>query len=246
MRIRRFDIQCCIVLILLFAFPAESFAKRDFKGLFGNYRRDQFVENEARDTDFGVNILLATLLPLSSFVRSSGGSPALADEAMHYAAFFNVELEFTLSLFYRWQLFARIGYHTFRTEREQEIASNVQYHIVDVTAIPGVLGVRYRFSRGDVVPFLGVGVGLSYVERKSTYDYNATAQDLRVDKVLTGELAAGVEFYFGARAGLRLEVAGYYMNLPAHTYKGGATLQQFTYTQNPISLRYASGLFVLF
>ena len=45
---------------------AEAFAaKKDFKGLFGSYRREKFTENEAGSGEIGVDILLSTLLPVT-------------------------------------------------------------------------------------------------------------------------------------------------------------------------------------
>jgi hypothetical protein len=45
-----------LLLTLLFLFINESAAfgaKKDFKGLFGSYRRDKFTENEGRESDWG-------------------------------------------------------------------------------------------------------------------------------------------------------------------------------------------------
>ena len=45
--------------------------KKGFQGLFGSYRREKYTENEGRDTDAGLDVMLATAhLPTNSLVKA--------------------------------------------------------------------------------------------------------------------------------------------------------------------------------
>ena len=60
-----------LLLLLAFFIAADAFAeKKDFKGLFGSYRREKFTENEGNSTDFGVDLSLSTLLPVQPLVQN--------------------------------------------------------------------------------------------------------------------------------------------------------------------------------
>lgn len=242
---RRVPRVLCLLLLLLLS--AESRAeKKDFKGLFGNYRRDKFVENEGNPSDFGVNILLSTLIPVTNIVRSREGT---VEGPLNYATFFDLELEFFMTLSYNWELFARIGYYDYDTRLENRVFTDPAqplFHEFSMKVFPIMAGIKYRFGRDDIVPYIGAGVGIGYVERRASFDFNP-AVDREVATPLLGELLGGFEFFFGARAGLRLELAVMYMKLSERTYNaGGGNTPIFTYRSNPFMVRYASGIFVLF
>ena len=230
--------------------PASA-AKRDFKGLFGSYRQEKYIENEARGTAFGVDVLLSTLLPLSPIVKSTEKTGG-AESSLHYSAFFNYELDFFLTIQYDWEIFLNVGYYNYDTRKQNSDTSpppdpaNPQFHQFEMTALPLLLGVKYRFSSDDLVPFIGAGAGFSYIRRKGSYDYSPSF-DQQYLNVLTAELIAGLQFYFTSQAGIRLEAAAYYYRLPARTFSiPASSLPTLSYQPNPWSIRYASGLFLLF
>jgi hypothetical protein len=99
------------------------------------------------------------------------------------------------------------------------------------------------------VPYIGVGAGVAYVDRKGYYDYNAVQYNEQYTTCLVAQASIGVEFFFSARAGIRLEAGGHYFGLPANIYDTGGTPANFPilyYASNPFSVRYASGVFFLF
>ena len=241
------------VLVWGFAFLvcAEAFAKKDFKGLFGSYRREKFTENEANSSDFGMDIMLSTLLPVTPIVKSSEvkGSPG---EAMSYSTFFNFETSFFLTLSYHWELFANVGYYTYETSKANATQGNPAlplFHLFEMDVFPAVLGVKYRFGTDDIVPYVGAGVGAAYVRRKGYYDYNSVNFNEEYSTVLAAQLVAGIEFFFSSRAGIRLETAAHYLRLAAKEYATGGSATTFPimiYQGNPWAIRYASGIFFLF
>ncbi len=219
--------------------------------MFGNYRREQYVENEGRSTDFGMDFNLSTLLPISSVVQSveiQGGSAA----ALKYAAFFNFELGFFLSLNYHWELYASLGYYTYESRKENTVFTDTSlplFHQFEMMMIPIIGGLRYRFTTDDIVPYIGFGLGMAYTKRKGFYDYSDPTFHQQYLNTIVGQALAGVEFYISARAGIRLEMSAYFMNLPAYEYVPGGVVTSFPalqYKANPWSVRYSSGLFVLF
>jgi len=247
--------QRSAVLISLFIIGlcADTFAanKKDFRGLFGNYRREQYVENEGRNSDVGMDIGLSTLLPVTPIVQSLeavGGTPS----SLKYATFFNFELGFFLSLNYHWELFANIGYYNYETRKENTVYQDPAqplFHQFEMTMIPAMGGVRYRFSTDDIVPYLGIGLGIAYTKRKGFYDYSDPTFHQQYLNAIVGQVVGGFEFYIAARAGIRLEVSAYFMNLPSFDFQPGAGITTFpliSYKANPWSVRYSSGLFVLF
>jgi outer membrane protein W len=236
-----------LILAVTFSFPSFA-ATKDFKGLFGSYRREKFTENEAHDSDWGVDLSLSTLLPVTSVVNSTatGG----AGNPMRYSNFFNVEGSLLFSLAYHWQIYASVGHFSYDTRKENTNtnATNALFHQFEFEAIPVLLGTRYRFSVDDIVPYIGAGIGISSVRRKGSYDSGSLSNEEK-NSVLTGQVQAGLEFYFSPRAGLRMEIAGYYFNCPAYTFAQGSDKSinpDMIYQSNIFSVRYASGLFFLF
>ena len=226
-------------------------AKRDFKGLFGSYRREKFTENEARSSDFGVDLLLSTLLPVTPIVRSTedravGGTP------MHYATFFNFETAFFYTINYHFETFLNLGYYSYDTRKENTQRTDPAlplFHQFEMEVIPAIGGVKYRLSMDDIVPYVGAGVGAAYVRRKGFYDYNNVTFNEQFMTVLAAQLMVGLEFFFSPRAGIRLEAAGYFMKLTGFRFDTGGTPGLFPiieYQPNPWSVRYASGIFFLF
>jgi hypothetical protein len=239
-----------LVLALTFTLDAVA-AKRDFKGLFGSYRREKFTENEANSTDIGVDLRLSTLLPVTPLVKSTetvGGTPG----AMSYSTFFNIEGEIHASINYYWQFFLGAGYFSYDTRKQNTVLENPQlplFHQFDMTAYPVMLGVRYRLSTSDIVPYVGLGAGVSFVTRHGSYDYDATLYNTQYDQVLTGEAILGLEFYISSRMGIRLETSAFYMKLPEFVYATGGSPGNhpiLDYQPNVWSIRYASGIFLLF
>jgi len=233
-------------------------ARKDFKGLFGSYRRERYTENEGLDSAFGVDILLATALPTNSLVKADAASTAAGDKAtltlgtdMPTSTFFSGELGFWYTLAYHWQIFANIGYYSYDTRIQNPASGGTSQPLFtqfEMKAIPAILGIKYRFGRSDIVPYLGVGAGMSFVTRRGSYDY-ANSSNSRSDNALTFQGSAGLEFYIASRAGIRLEVSGMYMNLPGLVFDSGAvpsTQPLIKYQQNPLLVRYSSGLFVIF
>lgn len=229
-------------------------AKKDFKGLFGSYRREKFTENEARSSDFGIDLMLSTLMPVSPIV-SSTESRTTGLTPMQGAMFFNVELNAFLSLAYNWEIYASIGHYSYETRKENSVRTDPElplFHQFEMTAIPAVLGLKYRFSTDDLVPYVGAAVGMSYVRRKGFYDYNNVTFDEEFTTAVTAQVVAGIEFYFSSRAGLRLETSAMYFRLPSRTFDpsgpsgSAANFPIITYEGNPWLVRYASGIFILF
>ncbi len=240
----------CLVYALLLT--GEAHAKKDFKGLFGSYRREKFTENEARSSDFGIDVMLSTLIPVTSIVKSTEVRGE-SGSAMATSTFFNVEGSVFYSLMYHWQLFANFGYYTFDTRKENSTSPPdlPLFHQFEMTAIPIVGGLKYRFGTDDIVPYIGVGVGVAFVTRKGNYDYNDVQKDEEKLNVLAGQLIGGIEFYFAPRAGIRLETSVHYMKLPQRTFDptisgSAANFPIMIYQPNTWSIRYASGLFFLF
>lgn len=242
-----------LLLLLASVYSTDAFAKKDFKGLFGSYRREKFTENEARSTDFGMDIMLSTLLPVTPIVKSSEDpTRASAGDPMHFSTFFNFEASFFVTLVYHWELFANVGYYTYETRKENTTRTDPSlplFHQFEMDAIPVTMGLKYRFGTDDIVPYLGLGAGMSYVRRKGFYDYNDAQFNEEHLNVLAGQIIAGLEFYFSPRAGIRLETSALYLKLPAKTFDTLGTPGNFPiikYQGNTWMVRYASGLFFLF
>jgi hypothetical protein len=243
-----------LILSLILTIGADAFAvttKKDFRGLFGNYRREQYVENEGRNSDFGMDFNISTLLPITPIVESQESSTS-GSTPMKYATFFNFELGFFLSLGYHWELYGSLAYYTYESRKENTVFTDPAlplFHQFEMTMIPAMAGVRYRFTTDDIVPYVGVGMGIAYTKRKGSYDYSDPTFRQEYLNTVIGQALGGVEFYIAARAGIRLEVSAYFMNLPAYSFQPGATVSQFptiNFKANPWSVRYSSGLFVLF
>lgn len=233
-----------VLCLLALCLAAEGFAaKRDFKGLFGSYRRERFTENEGRPTDYGMDILLSTLLPLSSLVNSSEGGGA--STPLSYATFFNVEGSFFFTLNYHWQLFLNVGFYSYDTRKQNSGGGTPQFHLFTMEAFPVLAGAKYRFGVSDIVPYVGAGAGLAFAHRRGFYDYS-TSYDDSYSTGIAAQVMAGVEFFVSPRVGIRLEIAGMYMALPSKSFAPGVTLPTLQYQPNPIAMRYASGLFLLF
>ncbi|MBI4406054.1 MAG: outer membrane beta-barrel protein [Deltaproteobacteria bacterium] len=202
--------------------------------------------------------MLSTLIPISPIVKSiesAGQDPA----NLGYSTFFNFELGASISLLYHWQIYSLVGYYTYDTRKENsnkgtDPASGQSwplFHQFEMSCIPIIVGAKYRFSTEDVVPYVGAGAGFSFVKRKSFYDYAPMADEENLN-VVTVQLLAGVEFYFAPRMGLRIEAAGYYMRLPERVYNPAGTGTNpgqnpvIISQANPLSIRYASGVFFQF
>ena len=129
-----------ILLLLGLSTPSLA-ARKDFKGLFGSYQRDKFTENEANDSDWGVDLSLSSLIPVTSVVNSTSTTGAAGD-AMRFSTFFNVEGSLLFSLAYNWQLYASVGYFSYDTRKEINNGSLNQalFHQFDFKAIPVLLG----------------------------------------------------------------------------------------------------------
>jgi opacity protein-like surface antigen len=235
----------------------SAFGSRDYMGLFGSYRRDKYTENEGHDSDFGIDLSLSTMLPVSPVISSQQtvGGPITP---LPSALFFNGEFSVFATLFYNWEIYGTVGYYTYDTRKQSASTGPTdtlpRYHQYEMDSIPIVAGVRYRFSRSDIVPYLGIGAGISRVHRKAYYDFTTTQggsalQDEDYNTVLTGEITAGLEFFFASGAGIRLETSAYYLNLPSRSFtpNGGPTINTWMfYGANPWFVRYASGIFLLF
>ena len=117
-----------------------------------------------------------------------------------------------------------------------------------MTAIPVLLGVKYRFTTSDIVPYLGVGGGFSRIFQKAFYD-NSTQNKTRNFSAPTAEVVGGFEFYFAPKAGIRMEVSAFYMKVDQETWSTGGSIADqpnFEFSGNIWSVRYASGLFFMF
>lgn len=228
-------------------------ARKDFKGLFGSYKRERFVENEARDSDWGIDLGLSTLLPMGDVVRSSV-DPTRQDAGtpLYYSTFFNVEASVLFSLGYNWQFYGMLGNFSYETRHENPGTANTNqpiFHMAELRANPFLLGVRYRFSTEDIVPYIGAGAGISLVHRQAFYDNDVTLRGEDNKSAVTGQVQAGVEFYVAPRAGIRLEVSGLYLKLDAYKYDSLGTPSQkpiILFQPNLLTMRYSSSLFYLF
>ncbi len=243
-------------LLALFLAGEVCAAKKDFKGLFGSYRRERFTENEGNASDWGFDLMLSTAMPLGSLANSTE-STSVAATPMAFSTYFNAEGSLFFTLAYNWELFLNMGYYSFETRRQNgetntdpdvnALAGTPLFHTFEMSAIPVTLGVRHRFGRTDIVPYVGLGVGAAYVHRRGGYDYSALAND-KFNTVPTAQATVGVEFFISARAGIRLEASGMMWMLPTGELRQGtaANFPIIEYQANPFAVRYASGLFVLF
>src|SRR5690606_18618248 len=105
------------------------------------------------------------------------------------------------------------------------------------------------FSRTDIVPYIGIGAGLLYVHRKAYYDYNDVTTKDTFSNGLAAQGTVGVEFYIAPRTGIRLEMSAMYLGMKQDQFDTGAVPANFPimdFHANPIAVRYASGLFILF
>lgn len=249
-----------ILSFLILFCATEAFAKKDFKGLFGSYRRDKFVENEGRGSDLGVDLMMSTLLPVSSMVKSVETRGGSAND-LSYSTFFNLEAEVFFTLNYHWELYGNIGYYTYETRKENDLTRNNPtlqptpiFHQFEMTAFPIIFGVKYRLSREDIVPYIGAGAGIAFVKRKGSYDNDPSGLKTDTDSqsAIAAQGSIGVEFFFDSRAGIRLEMSGMYLGVSERSYdyqRGTGSLDttpMLVYQKNPITVRYASGIFFLF
>lgn len=247
-----------ILCLLILVSGSEAFAKKDFKGLFGSYRREKFTENEGKSSDFGVDLMLSTLLPVTSMVKSQE-SRGGAIEDLSYSTFFNVEGSMFLTLNYHWEIFTNFGYYNYETRKENALTRNSLpdtpiFHQFELTAFPIILGAKYRLSREDIVPYIGAGAGFAFCKRKGSYDNDPSGikTDTDSQSVLAAQVTLGLEFFFDSRAGIRLEMSGMYLGLPERIYDYGkgtgsvAINPILVYQKNPWTVRYASGIFFLF
>ncbi|MBY0369414.1 porin family protein [bacterium] len=225
-------------------------AKKDFKGLFGSYRREKFTENEGNLSDVGMDLMLSTLLPLSTVVTSTASTPTAA-QGLYYSTFFNLEGTFFFTMSYNWELFANLGYYSYDTRKLNEgttQGTGARYHVVKIDIAPITLGAKYRFGTSDIVPYVGAGIGAAYVKRYTEHTSSNLSNTL-YNWALTAQVLGGVEFFISPNTGIRLEAAVSYLGLSAHTYDapGAASTNPTIYYQaNPIAVRYASGVFFLF
>jgi hypothetical protein len=254
--------RASLLILLALCIATDSFAeKKDFKGLFGSYRREKYTENEGNETDFGVDLMLATALPVSTLVKVDATSTAPGDMAnsalgtpVGSSAFFSGEIGFWMTLWYHWQLFANIGYYTYDSRLQNpstsacaQMGNGACFTQYSMQVIPAVLGLKYRFGRSDIVPYIGGGAGLAYITRVGSYDYSPLSNTV-YSTGLVAEGTAGLEFFISAKVGLRLEMSGMYLQLPALVYNSGGTASAnplIKYQANPLLIRYSSGLFIL-
>lgn len=247
---KSFFVSLICVGLLISAAPAKA-SKKDFKGLFGSYKRERFVENEARESDLGIDLSLSTLLPMSDVVRSTT-TRGDAGSALYYATFFNVEGTLLYSLWYNWQFYFTTGNFSYDTRVERTDPSDATQTIfsnAEFQGTPFLLGVRYRFSNEDIVPYIGAGAGVTMVTRRASYDNDKNVKGEEKSSVITGQVQAGVEFYVSPRAGIRLEVSGLYMQAKEYQYDAGGLAANhpiLIFQPNVLSVRYSSGLFYLF
>ncbi len=241
-----------LILLCLFfevSICSKAFASKDFKGMFGNYQADKYTENEGNDSDFGIDISLSTMMPLSPVISSAPAGTSNYT-SLYSSMFFNGEISAFLTFAYRWEFFASVGYYTYDSRVQLPISYTAPLYLsYTMTSIPVVGGVRYRFADGDIVPYVGVGAGVSWVTRQTTYDdstLNGSATGSQNSSaVLTGEVVGGFEFFFTSHAGVRLEVSAYYLALPSVYYNPPGNASAL-YAANPWFLRYSSGVFILF
>jgi opacity protein-like surface antigen len=243
-----------ILTLLVLICGAEDVyaAKKDFKGLFGSYRREKFTENEARSSDLGMDIMLSTLIPVTSVANSSETS-ATSGTPLAFSTFFNVEASVFYSINYNWQAFLNIGYYNYETRKENgSITTQPLFHHFEMTAYPATAGIKYRFSMEDIVPYIGIGGGIAHVKRYGSYDSDSSGSLGAVDysNVLTFSVITGVEFYFMPRMGVRLEMAAMFLKLNPLNYNPSPSsmdrVPALFFQANVWTLRYASGIFFLF
>lgn len=243
---KRHHLSLICLWVLCFGMDAVA-ADKNFKGLFGSYRREKFTENEANSNDFGVDLMLSTLLPITSVAKSSEGSSKTFN-SLNYSTFFNVEASFWFTLGYNWAFYASIGKYSYETRKQNAGSSNTEplFHKFELEAIPGVAGIRYRLSDQDLVPYVSLGVGMAYVHRQTAIE-GLNKSDSEYKTVACGHGAVGLEFFFAPKAGLRVEASAYYLNLPQRTFDPQSTsFPTLQYQPNVWSMRYSSGLFFLF
>ncbi len=244
-------LQLC-VLVEIFAGVEAFAAKKDFKGLFGSYRREKFTENEAGAGEFGVDLMLSTLLPVTPLIQSqeaTGGAKA----NLNYSTFFNLEGAVTYSLTYNWLLSLSAGYYNYATRKvtAQSVVTDPTkptFHEFEMSSAPFLLGFRYRLNANDIVPYVGIGAGVSMVRQRGFYD-SSTQEKVRVFTAPTGQVVGGFEFYFAAKAGIRMEVAAYFTKMDSEDWTSGAPpadLPILNFQGNVWSVRYASGIFFIF
>lgn len=228
------------------AFAAQQ--KKDLRALF-SFRREKFTENEARSSDFGFDLMLSTLVPVSPLVKSIeavGGTAA----PLNYSTFLNFEGSVFMSFNYHWQVYLSGGYYTYDTRKENaaSVPTLPQFHQFSMSAIPVMAGVKYRFGTTDIVPYVGIGGGIAFGNRRASYDYNTVNFLEEGFTAVTGQLIGGFEFYISPRAGIRMEASAFYMKVPSGGYSAGnapAALPFFQFEGSIVTMRYASGLFFL-
>lgn len=240
-----------IVFSLLLFVEAAFGLTKNFKGLFGSYHQEKYIENEGNFSDLGFEILMSTIFPLEPVVKTSqqfgyDGTP------MQYTTFFNGEAQVSFSLGYNFEFFGGIGYYSYDTrEVNAEYPSSsgaLQYQRFSMSMVPVFGGVRYRFSSDDIVPYLGVAAGESLVTRTGYYDYTSV-ESVSNFWAPMGMVLTGIEFYISSRVGIRLEASAAYFALPSDNFDPGglslATYPMFNFDYGLWTLRYASGIFFL-
>jgi hypothetical protein len=250
------------LFLLLFQLSSEvAFAKKkDFKGLFGSYRREKYTENEGNDSDFGMDLMLSTLYPVSSFASSVDAGN---NSSMPATISFNFELNFYKTFGYHTMAYLSIGHHAYDTRQAlstqlsnpidengnpttTDISNISQFNLYEQTSIPVLLGLKYRFSRSDFVPYIGVAGGISFMTRKASYNFSNLSHEDH-PKALTFQGYGGFEFFFAPGAGLRLELGVHAALAPEKVNVTNSTqVPNIIFPKNPIALRYASGVFILF
>lgn len=243
---KRHHLSLICLWAFCFGFDALA-ANKNFKGLFGSYRREKFTENEANSTDFGVDLMLSTLLPVTGVVKSSENSSTTFN-SLNYSTFFNVEASFWFSLGYNWAFYASIGNYSYESRKENSNSSATEplFHKFELNVVPGVAGIRYRLSDQDLVPYISLGVGMAYTHRQGIIE-GLNSSDSEYKTVACGHGAVGLEFFFAPKAGLRVEASAYYFNLPQRTFDPqSVSFPTLQYQPNVWAMRYASGVFFLF
>lgn len=237
--------KCSLLAILVFGVLAEDVClakKKDFKGLFGSYRREKYTENEANDSDWGIDLMLSTLFPMSGLVSTTTGG------AMPTTISFNTEANLYRTFGYNLMVYVNFGRYSYETRQStgSTTGQQTQYNLFSMTISPLLMGVKYRMSRSDFVPYLGAAGGVSFVTRTASYNYaNLVNTDSQTPITVQG--FGGFEFFFAPGAGLRIEVGAHVMLLPAKTMDtNSSTVPSVQNAANPVALRYASGVFILF
>ena len=152
-------------------------------------------------------------------------------------------------------IYANVGKYSYESRKKNDSSTEALpvFHHFELDATPAIAGVRYRLSQDDIVPYISLGIGMAYVHRKGFTEGSTSNSALYTEEeyqtVACGHGAAGVEFFFAPKAGLRVEASAYYMNLPERTTEPGGTIgyrPKIQFQSNVWSLRYASGIFFLF